>query len=82
MARPRAAIKSQSATNLPPCLVGVRAVDNFSTTATAGIGATRAGLDGRNGPSRPVDSQSGQVRPGFDRAATSLGMSTNALMQM
>ena len=44
---------SQEFPNLPACLVGVQARNNFSTTATAGIGATRAGQDGRNEPPRP-----------------------------
>ena len=66
--------------NLPPCLVGVQAQDNFSTTATAGIGATRAGQDGRNEPLRPGDGASGQLPPGFDEAAVKLGLSSKALM--
>lgn len=67
--------------NLPPCLVGLQATDNFSTTATAGVGATRAGEDGRNEPPRPMDGGPGQMPPGFDNAATTLGVTTDALMQ-
>ena len=66
--------------NLPPCLVGVTARDNFSTTATAGVGATRAGTDGRNEPPRPGDGAPGQTPPGFDAAAKALGVTTDALM--
>lgn len=68
--------------NLPACLVGVQAKDNFSTTATAGIGASRAGADGRNEPPRPGDGAPGQLRPGFDVAADVLGVSTDKLMQV
>ncbi|SNS59559.1 hypothetical protein [Antarctobacter heliothermus] len=67
--------------NLPPCLVGVQAADNFSTTATAGVGATRAGADGRNEPPRPMDGGPGQMPPGFDVAAAKLGISTDRLME-
>ena len=67
--------------NLPGCLVGVQAQNNFSTTATAGIGATRAGEDGRNEPPRPTDGGPGHVPPGFDEAAAKLGVTTDVLMQ-
>ena len=59
--------------NLPPCLVGVPARDNFSTTAKAGIGAVRAGQGGQGGP--------GGIPPGFEAAAQQLGVSAEALMQ-
>lgn len=72
---------SEDFPNLPPCLVGVQAVDNFSTTATAGIGATRAGADGRNEPPRPMGGRPGDLPPGFDKAAVTLGISTDTLMQ-
>ena len=65
--------------NLPPCLVGVQAKDNFSTTATAGVGATRAGEDGRNEPPRPDNGGPGGLPPGFDQAAEALGVSVDAL---
>lgn len=78
--------------NLPVCLVGVQAQDNFSTTASAGIGAETAGPGGRNEPPRPGnqggDQDGGQgMRPvgfgglprGFDQAAASLGVSVEEL---
>lgn len=82
--------------NLPACLVGVQAQDNFSTTATAGIGAQRAGADGRNEPPRPgpgaggpggrggpggPGGRGGPGGPDFEAAAATLGVSTEALMQ-
>jgi hypothetical protein len=54
--------------NLPPCLVGVQAQGNFSTTAAAGIGAKRAG-------------QAGGLPPGFDEAAKKLGITIEELSQ-
>jgi hypothetical protein len=72
---------SEDFPNLPPCLVGVQAADNFSTTASAGIGATRAGLDDRNEPPRPMDGGPGQMPPGFEEAAAALGLSADTLMQ-
>lgn len=54
---------SDSFPNLPACLVGVTAKQNFTTTAAQGIGAERG------------------MPPGFDAAATVLGVSTEALMQ-
>ncbi|UOA32793.1 hypothetical protein DSM110093_02597 [Sulfitobacter sp. DSM 110093] len=62
---------SESFPNLPACLVGVMAEDNFATTADGGIGAERA----NGGP------QGGQLPPGFDEAAASLGVTAEALMQ-
>jgi hypothetical protein len=70
--------------NLPPCLAGVQAQDNFSTTATAGIGAIRAGQDGRNEPPRPGDGANGgqgQTPPGFDEAAAKLNITADELLQ-
>lgn len=67
--------------NLPACLVGVLAVDNFSTTATAGVGATRAGADGRNEPPRPGDGAPGQMPPGFADAGETLGVTPDELMR-
>ncbi len=64
--------------NLPTCLVGVQAQNNFSTTATAGIGATRAGQDGRN---EPPGGGPGQTPPGIDKAATALGITAEELLQ-
>ncbi|MGO4909728.1 YHYH protein [Pseudorhodobacter sp. W20_MBD10_FR17] len=57
--------------NLPPCLVGIQAQDNFSTTAKAGVGAARSGQGAGQG----------QLPPGFDEAATKLGITTEELMQ-
>ncbi len=67
--------------NLPACLVGVQAMDNFSTTATAGVGATRDGAGGRNEPPRPSGGAAGQLPPDFDEAAQVLGVTPDALMQ-
>lgn len=67
--------------NLPACLVGVQAVGNFSTTGTAGVGATRAGADGRNEPPRPGDGTSGQMPPGFAEAAETLGVTPEELVR-
>ena len=67
--------------NLPACLVGVQAENNFSTTATAGIGAMRAGADGRNEAPRPGNGMPGQMPPGFEQAAATLGVTPEALMQ-
>ena len=56
--------------NLPPCLSGVVAEDNFSTTASAGIGAP--GIRGQ-GPG-------GSMPPGFEQAARTLGVTAEQLM--
>lgn len=56
--------------NLPKCLVGVSANNNFVTTASNGIGAER----GANG--RP-----GGMPPGFEEAAVTLGVSSEKLME-
>jgi hypothetical protein len=59
--------------NLPPCLSGVVAKDNFSTTASNGIGAAGGGPDG--GPS------GGQGLPaGFESAADTLGVTATDLL--
>ncbi|MFZ7094015.1 YHYH protein [Primorskyibacter sp. 2E233] len=65
--------------NLPPCLVGVQAQGNFTTTATAGIGAQRAGQDGRNEPPRP-EGGAGGMPPDFEDAAVVLGVAPQALL--
>jgi len=54
--------------NLPPCLVGVQAANNFATTAANGIGAARGAQGGHGGPD-------------FSEAAETLGVSEEALMQ-
>ena len=66
--------------NLPPCLVGWQAQGNFTTTATAGIGAQRAGEDGRNEPPRPAGGGPGGMPPGFEEAAAALGVEPQALL--
>lgn len=71
---------SEDFPNLPPCLVGVQAEDNFSTTASAGVGATRAGTDGRSEPPRPADGGPGGMPAGFDEAAATLGITTEELL--
>jgi hypothetical protein len=72
---------SEDFPNLPPCLTGVQATDNFSTTATVGIGATRAGEDGRNEPPRPDSGGQGPMPQAFDDAAAALGISIDTLME-
>lgn len=68
--------------NLPSCLSGVQAVDNFTTTATAGVGAQNAGAGGRNEPPRPTDGgPAGMMPPGFEDAAASLGVTAGTFMQ-
>lgn len=61
---------SESFPNLPACLVGVMAEDNFATTAAQGIGADR-----------PDGDAPGAMPPGFDAAAETLGVTGEALMQ-
>jgi YHYH protein len=56
--------------NLPACLKGVQAKDNFSTTSSTGIGSARGGPGGR--PGGP---------PNFSDAARKLGVAENALRQ-
>jgi len=57
--------------NLPPCLVGVMAENNFMTTAAQGIGAANA-RNGGGGKGTP---------PGFDTAAAKLGISAEELFE-
>ena len=61
--------------NLPSCLVGVVAEDNFTTTADRGIGSL-AQLEG----GRPTDGPGG-MPPGFARAAETLGVEPEVLME-
>ncbi|WP_218419655.1 YHYH protein [Alteromonas lipotrueae] len=67
--------------NLPTCLVGVPAADNFSTTAKIGIGSVRP--EGQEGPQagHQQGPQSGRMPPGFGEAAEALGISEQALME-
>lgn len=71
---------SEEFPNLPACLVGVQAQDNFSTTASAGVGATQAGEGGRNEPPRPADGAQRGMPAGFNEAAATLGVTTEALL--
>jgi hypothetical protein len=68
--------------NLPGCLVGVQAQNNFSTTAQAGIGANPPeGTDITRGEP-PRGNGPGGMPPGFDDAAQELGISGDDLMQV
>ncbi|RJE79630.1 YHYH protein [Paracoccus sp. JM45] len=68
---------SEDFPNLPPCLVGVQAQDNFLTTATAGVGATHPDEGMRRNDGGPA----GQTPPGFDEAAKKLGVTAKKLLQ-
>lgn len=59
---------SESFPNLPTCLVGVVAQDNFTTTAAQGIGSA----NGKGGP--------GGGRPDFSEPAKALGIEPSDLM--
>ncbi|WP_417601669.1 YHYH protein [Pararhodobacter oceanensis] len=81
---------SEDFPNLPPCLVGVQAQGNFTTTATAGVGAQRAGEDGRNEAPRPEGGGPdggpegggpGGMPPEFTQAAETLGITPQALIE-
>lgn len=72
---------SESFPNLPPCLVGVQAKDNFTTTATAGVGAQNAGSNGRNEPPRPEHGKEGDTPSEFAEAAEKLSVSLDDLME-
>ncbi len=60
--------------NLPKCLMGVQAEDNFSTTASSGLGSANGG-GGAGGPGGPGGG------PNFADAAKKLGVSEDALTQ-
>ena len=70
--------------NLPGCLSGVQARDNFITTAKTGIGSRQGG--GRPGGSPPPGrgqgpgAGPGRLPPGFAEAARILGVSEQALV--
>lgn len=66
--------------NLPVCLVGVQAQDNFTTTASAGVGAQNAAAGGRNEPPGGGGAPGG-MPPGFEEAAAELGVSADVLLQ-
>lgn len=59
---------SDSFPNLPTCLKGVVAQDNFSTTAAGGVGSANGGAGGHN-------------QPNLDEAAATLGVDPSQLMQ-
>jgi len=70
--------------NLPPCLVGVVAKDNFMTTAQVGVGANPP--DGTEINRRDPPGGGGNLRghnspPGFAEAAEKLGISEEELIQ-
>ncbi len=62
--------------NLPTCLKGVQANNNFSTTASTGIGSANGG----GGPGGPRGTNGGP-RPNFAEAAAKLGVSESALQK-
>jgi hypothetical protein len=51
------------------------------SVSKAGVGATRAGEDGRNEAPRGQDGGQGGMPPGFDQAAETLGVSADALFE-
>ncbi len=57
----------ESFPNLPGCLVGVQAQNNFSTTASAGVGSSRSGGPGGRRP------------PDLKEAAQALGVTSDTL---
>ncbi|MCV2402674.1 YHYH protein [Marinomonas sp. C2222] len=77
--------------NLPKCLIGVMAKNNFSTTAKAGVGAEGVGAKQGQPPEqgRPDRRQGGNgqevnergmgIPPGFEEAATKLGITADEL---
>ena len=69
---------SEDFPNLPPCLSGVVAQNNFKTTAQAGIGSQNA--SGRRGPP-PGSGRAGPGRrgPDFAAAAAQLGLPEDTL---
>ncbi|PLS19989.1 YHYH protein [Neptunicoccus cionae] len=66
--------------NLPPCLAGVVAQDNFSTTAQVGVGANppEGTVITRHDPPGGGQGQRG-LPPGFEEAAKSLGIAPEKL---
>lgn len=67
--------------NLPKCLIGVQARGNFSTTAQAGIGASRENRESGSRNEPPGGGRGRGAPPGFSDAAKKLGVSEDALMQ-
>jgi YHYH protein len=67
--------------NLPKCLKGVQAKDNFSTTASTGLGSAGGG-GGPGGPGGGPDGGPGPGgKPNFANAAKKLGVTEQALEQ-
>jgi len=70
---------SESFPNLPACLVGVVAQENFSTTASNGIGSASA-PGGPGGPGGPgPGGAGGPGGPDFDAVAKTLGVDADLL---
>ncbi len=67
--------------NLPGCLSGVQAKDNFVTTAKTGIGSRHAGGGPGGPPPGRLGPGDGGVPPGFAEAARALGVSEQTLMR-
>jgi hypothetical protein len=71
--------------NLPKCLKGVQAKNNFSTTASTGIDSANSGGGSSGGPdggsSGGPDGGSGGGKPNFADAAKKLGVTEKALEQ-
>ncbi|WP_289027966.1 YHYH protein [uncultured Paraglaciecola sp.] len=63
--------------NLPTCLSGVVAKNNFSTNAAQGIGA-----EGGKGPRRGGPGHKGGTPPGFEQAANKLGITASELFKV
>ena len=69
---------SDSFPNLPECLSGVQAVDNFTTTAEVGIGSVRRGLASSTRRNPP---RGGPNPARLEQAAAELGISTERLQK-
>lgn len=73
--------------NLPPCLSGVQARNNFTTTAKMGVGSVNGGGGPPpggpgGGPGRgPGGPGPGRMPPGFADAAKTLGVTEQVLMR-
>ncbi|MFT2091576.1 YHYH protein [Paraglaciecola sp. 2405UD69-4] len=63
--------------NLPTCLTGVVAKNNFTTNAAQGIGA-----HGGAGPGQGAPGHKGGTPPGFEEAAKKLGITANQLFKV
>ena len=65
--------------NLPNCLVGVVATENFVTTADSGIGSTNQTENAGDGQPNDRPQGQGQNQPDFAEAAEELGVTEQAL---